>query len=189
MKPKGDLLMSSLVAGAAFGVVSGVPILGILNCLCCSLIIGAGATATFLLVRSSQEPVDYGRAALAGTLAGAVAAPVWLVTTLAFTFLSGRNLQEQFEEAIEQSSKFVEGGGEAAGIIAALGAPVLALFMLCLLEVICVPFGLAGGLLGRLIFERRTTPPPAQAGSQGPITPASNEPPFPPPPTPPEASA
>src|SRR5262245_9480899 len=100
MKQKGDLLMSSLVAGDTFGVVSGVPILGAINCLCCSLILGAGATASFLLIRSSQEPVDYGRAALAGGLAGLVAAPVWVVTSLAFLFLRGRSLEETMQEAV-----------------------------------------------------------------------------------------
>ena len=174
MQKQGELFTSALIAGTVCGIVSGLPFFGLLYLLCCSPIVGAGMGAVFLLVRSASQSVDYGRAALAGTLAGMIAAPVFWITNLAGVFLSGNTFENVISEALDRSAAYMEGGREAASILVALGAPLLALVMACFLVVLFAPFGLVGGLLGRAIFERRPAPP-----SNQPAPPST--PPAPPP--------
>lgn len=177
MHKQGELFTSALIAGTVCGILSGLPFIGLLYILCCAPVVAAGIAASFLLVRSASQAVDYGRAALAGTLAGMIAAPVFWITNLAVVFLSGNTFEDVISESLDRSSAYMEGGREAGKVLVALGAPLLALVMACFLVVLFAPFGLVGGLLGRAIFERRTAPPPNQpAPPSTPLAPPPSEP-------------
>ena len=48
-----DLLKPTLISGLAFGVAAGLPLISLLNCLCCALAWGAGLGGAFLYSRSA----------------------------------------------------------------------------------------------------------------------------------------
>lgn len=178
MQRRGSLLTSSLASGFIFGFLSGVPFVGALNCACCSLILGAGALTSYLLVKGSEVPVSFGRAAAGGFFAGAIAVPVYLITMFAFSIvMGGGDFQQQIDQAVDQMSQYPE-AQQAGEMIREMGVGLLVV----ILGVVCLffysIFGTVGGLLGRAIFERRPaqpvpvpgagTPPPPGNPWQGP---------------------
>lgn len=178
MQRRGNLLTSSLASGFIFGFLSGVPFVGALNCACCSLILGAGVLTSYLLVKGSDVPLSFGRAAIGGLFSGAIAVPVMLVTWFAFSVIMGGDLQAEFDQAIEQAAQMYPEAQQAAQVMRDFGVVLVMAIVVCLCLVLYSIFGTVGGLLGRAIFERRPaqpvpapgpgTPPPPGTRWQGP---------------------
>jgi len=171
MQRRGNLLTSSLASGFIFGFLSGVPFVGALNCACCSLILGAGALTSYLLVKGSDVPISFGRAAAGGLLAGVIAVPVMMVTWFAFAIIMGGDLDAEFEQAIEQASAYSPEAQQATQMVRDLGVG----FIMFLVGILCVVlysiFGVVGGLLGRAVFERRPAQPVPVPGTGTPPPP------------------
>jgi hypothetical protein len=192
-----DIWKPSLLAGAVFGFLSGIPLVGFLNCACCSLIVGAGVLSSFLVIRASSMAVSYGRAALVGMLSGLFAVPFWLLADVLFTALMGHDFQEVMNKAIEQAQGVAGGGEEVAQVLAGIGMAGLMVIMFFILLVLWAPFGAVGGVLGRAIFERRMPPaapqqpgqPPAGSWNPPAPPPSSWNPPAPPTPTDPGSTS
>ena len=168
---KPDIWKAPLICGAISGFLSGVPFLGAVNCLCCSLIVGGGVLSSYMLVKASQQPVTYGQGAISGLLTGLFAGPSWVISSFLFTIMSGTQIQEQFENAMRQAAERAPGSEEVMQTIAGIGVPVMMLLFSVVIVCLSVPFATLGGVLGRAIFEKRTIPP------------ATDRPMMPPPPT------
>jgi len=69
---KDSFLKSALIGGVALGVLSALPVLGAVNCLCCAWVIGGGMFAAHLYVKEAQLPVTLGTGVLLGLLAGVI---------------------------------------------------------------------------------------------------------------------
>ena len=163
MQKPADIWMPALIAGAIFGFLSGVPVVGILNCACCSLVMGAGVLAAFLVARASDQPLTYGRAALAGLISGVIAAPVESITSFLFTVvLMGRSPSQQMEEMFDRASQYVGNAQEAMRILNSIPMAVLMMVSTVILILLFAPFGALGGVIGCALFGRRATRPPAQ---------------------------
>ncbi|MGH9866730.1 MAG: hypothetical protein ACREAA_01000 [Candidatus Polarisedimenticolia bacterium] len=163
MSQQPDLWRPALISGAAFGIASAIPIVSLLNCLCCSLIISSGVLTTWMMVRGSTVAVTYGQAALGGAIAGAVAAVTWGLATLLVGMALQRDFTEDMREAAERTQQMT--GEDVAAVLEGIAAPVMLAIGSCILIVIWVPFGIAGGVIGRAIFEKR--PPAATAAPEG----------------------
>src|SRR5512137_1271769 len=79
---KDSFLKSALIGGVALGVLSALPVLGAVNCLCCAWVIGGGMLAAHLYVKDSPTPVTLGTGVLLGLLAGVVGAVVDTLFTI-----------------------------------------------------------------------------------------------------------
>jgi hypothetical protein len=167
MPQQPDFWKPALLSGAIFGFVSAVPFVGFLNCLCCSLILGSGMLTAYLMIRASTVAVGYGWAALGGAVSGAVAAVMWGLFNLVFSLLLQRDFSEEIRQAAEQANQVSPGAEEAARILEGLAAPVLMAIFTLMMMVIFTPFGAAGGLIGRALFERRTPPAPGTGEALG----------------------
>jgi hypothetical protein len=164
-----DFWKPALLSGAVFGFVSGIPIVGLLNCLCCSLILSAGVLTAYLMVRGSAVPVSYGLAALAGWISAITAAVMWGVTQMLVSAAMRRDIAEEIREAAERAQQMTPEAASAARILEGIGGPILLALFTFMMMGIFSPFGVAGGLIGRAIFEKRTPPPPSgMAGAAGP---------------------
>lgn len=161
MQKQADLWKPALITGSIFGFVSGVPFLGaMLNCLCCSLIVGAGVMSSWMVVRGSLEPVTYGRGALAGALSGVVATVVQTVVSLLFGLMIGINPGDQIQQALDQASDLSPEMQRAAEVVASIGLVSLMVIGVLFSMVVYTAFGALGGVIGRAIFEKRPTAPP-----------------------------
>jgi hypothetical protein len=165
------MIQPVLLGGLFIGVLSGLPIVSIVNCCCCGWVIIGGALAA-KLSQQERRPLTPGRGALIGFLAGIAGAIVWLIITLALDPLVGP-LQQRIIDQVLRSAQdmppeardWLENmrGGSGAGLQVAAG------FVLHLCASV---FAALGGLLGAIFFRRDI--PPAIGGD--PIAP----PPIPP---------
>jgi hypothetical protein len=162
MQGPADIWKPALIAGAVFGFISGVPFLGALNCACCSLIVGAGAVAAFMVVRASVVPVTWGRAALVGLVAGVIAAPVQSATSfLVTTAILGVDPEKQIQDALSQFSDYAPDTQAVLDVIDRFPMILWVVMSTVFLMFLYAPIGAIGGVIGRALFEKRAAPPPA----------------------------
>lgn len=181
MQQQASLWKPALTSGFIFGFLSGIPLVGLLNCACCALIVGAGAVTSYLLVKASPVAVTYGQAALGGLVAGLFAVPVTFLTQTLFSIILDNDIRAQIQEAIDQAVQ-IGGADDTADIAAALTVDlVLAITVVCA-TVFFVAFGALGGVIGRSIFEKRSSTPEAPPVSGGMGEHGGAMPPPPPPP-------
>jgi hypothetical protein len=137
----GRMATHALIGGAIGGVISGIPVLGALNCCFCLLnIAGVGIGLSMFLKANPQDKVSGGEAAGAGAISGAVAGFIASIMTLITNLALGpimasfyRTLPPDLRRAMVQSA--------ASGII---GIPInLVMF---------TAFGALGGFLLMQIF-------------------------------------
>ncbi len=186
-----SFLKSALIGGVALGVLSALPVLGAVNCLCCAWVIGGGMLAAHLYVRDSTMPVTLGTGVLLGLLAGVVGAVVDTLFTIPLhmalrgSAVMSEQLREWADEFPNLPGEYREmlrslaGGGMAIGSFLFV---VTAFFKLIVYGIVAM----LGGALGVAVFERRKigTPEPE-------VKPPYEPPPDttpPPPPTPPADS-
>ena len=158
MNPKPDKLIPALYGGLIMAVISTVPFLNFVNCLCCAGILFGGVMAVYFYKNNftpDTPPFTSSDCMGVGALAGLVSAVVTTILSMIFLAMFGNimgdfimniirnsNLQlpqdslDRIEEALQQglSFKFV----------------VIRFFQGIFLHTI---FGLLGGLIGYSIFK------------------------------------
>jgi hypothetical protein len=185
------MLKPALIGGVILGILSAIPIVNALNCLCCAWVIGGSMLAAHLYVKSSPVAVTLGRGVGLGLLTGAIGAIVDVLFAIPMHLMMrgmGVNFTESLRETLEQIPNmspemkdalgrfFADGGGPGIFFIIVVG-----FFTLIVYSIV----GMLGGALGVAIFEKRKPgtiegPPPIPH----PPAPPADFPP--PPPSPPE---
>jgi hypothetical protein len=167
------MLKATLIGGALFGFLAGLPLI---SCLCCALMMAGGFLASYLYSKECQGVgVEFraGNGALVGLVAGLFYAIANAITSGIVNLIARPDPEEMIEmmeqfgvppESIDMASKWIESSGGITGI-------VLGFFIALILAAI---FCTIGGLIGGSVFK--VTPPP-------PAPPAAQTPPPPPPPT------
>jgi hypothetical protein len=162
-----DLLRPTLTAGIVFGALASVPFLNLLNCACCSLVLGCGFFGSWLYSGECRRRLlgfRPGTGAIVGLVSGAFYAiteslletvihltigdPTARVMLRAVQGLPGLPAEnrDMLEQALRQAS-------EATPTV---GSFVLGFFMMVLVAAV---FSTLGGLIGGAVF--RTSPPEA----------------------------
>jgi hypothetical protein len=171
MDQRPEYFRPALIAGIAAGVLSGLPFIGVGNCVCCLWIIGGAAVAAKMLAAATPGLLSTGDGAVVGALTGIVAAVVDAVISiplrpfnmgLARRFLDwasehGGQMPSGFQDIFNQS-----GGGLSPGW-----------FLLGLLvsAAVFAAVGALGGIIGVALFAKKGRPPAAPAPPPGPPTP------------------
>jgi len=177
-----DKTVPVLAGGAFLGILSALPVLNLLNCFCCMLVLGGGGLAVFLYLRdypSNLVPPTYGDGALLGALSGIVGAVVYTIVEIPLTFIQNRiglGYEEEISEWLGNLSPEIGAAVESSLQDGLSPALIVLSFLICL--VVFTLFAAIGGVLGIAIFKRN---PPGQyppAGHQG----------YQPPPPPPESA-
>lgn len=145
----------SLIAGAAFGAASGIPLVNCANFACCALAIGGGFLASYLYLKG-LGPVaapPYGPAAILGLLTGVIGAVVAGVVALPFQMMGmamGGGFS-QLQEAFEGQE--LPAGAEQLIATLATGGGFVILFLMNL--ILFSLFAIIGALLGVAILGRQ----------------------------------
>jgi hypothetical protein len=87
----------ALLGGLVIGVLSALPVIQFGNVCCCMWVLLGGGLAAYLLQQNDPEPIGIGDGTVAGFLAGAFGAVVWLLLSIAI-----RSLMAPFESAMAQ---------------------------------------------------------------------------------------
>ncbi len=168
MPEKPGKLMPALYGGVIMGVISGIPILSVVNCFCCAGIMLGGFMAVFFYKKDltqSSPPLTNGDGLGLGALAGLVGAVVTVILTavvhLVFGAAMGGGMQKLQDMGLgnqipPETMKMIQGMMSDKGLIG-----ITFVFHL----VIDPLFGLIGGLIGYAVFKSKTPqvmpPPPA----------------------------
>jgi hypothetical protein len=170
MEHSPSMLRATLLGGAAFGLLGATPIVSLLNCACCSLVVGAGVFAAFLYSRDCRgqgAAFAPGSGAIVGLVAGMFYALTSTIVSGLLQWLFGGSV----EEALEQMEQLgVEVPPEAEGFVefVSQASPLLLLFVgFCFWLLVAAVFSTVGGLIGGAVFK---VEPPAP-GAYGPPAP------------------
>jgi hypothetical protein len=168
MPERPSKLMPALYGGVIMGVISGIPILSIVNCFCCAGIMLGGFMAVFFYkkdLKESSPPLTNGDGLALGAMAGLVGAVVTVILTaivhMVFGAAMGGGMQKLQDMGLgnqipPETMKMIQGMMSDKGLIG-----ITFVFHL----VIDPLFGLIGGLIGYAVFKSKTPivmpPPPA----------------------------
>jgi hypothetical protein len=141
-----SLFYAAGIAGGLAGLLSSLPIIGMLNCLLCGWLWLGGGMAVWLYNKREGGSLTVGQGALVGVLTGVAAA---IVATLLGAVLSGLGLSAISLSDPEMARNFESIGGAAAitAIVAALGLFFNLIFFAL--------FGTLGGIIGAAIFQKK----------------------------------
>lgn len=151
------MLRPALISGVIFGVASSIPIIGFLNCFCCSLIFGCGILSAYLLIRQSSFPVLYGQGALVGLLAGFFGALTTTIMDSILEILIGpylKNIAFRFLENVPEQipPELMEVIEKRMMEPFTVSAMIISLIMSLIIFGI---FSTLGGILGVALFGKR----------------------------------
>jgi len=173
MPEKPSKLMPALYGGIIIGLISGIPFLSLVNCLCCAGVVFGGVMAVFFYKKDltpQMPPLTNSDALAVGALAGLFGALFSNILAAVFFYTIGNIageatykavvglydsmgiLDKMPPEALEQMEQgMMEGGLSPVSVVTSF--------------IIDPLFGLIGGLIGYAIFKPKpaTTPqPPVQ---------------------------
>lgn len=172
MEPKKpEYFRPALIAGAAAGLLSGLPIVGAGNCLCCLWIVGGAALAAKMLAGQTPGLLTSGDGAVVGALTGVVAAVVDTVVKLPLQRYN-MELARRVLDSLDLESGLPAGlEGLFDGATGALtpGWMLLGLFVSAAVYAV---MGALGGVIGVSLFGRKAVPPAPAAPPAPPQGPA-----------------
>ncbi|HEY2435515.1 MAG TPA: hypothetical protein VGI12_22790 [Vicinamibacterales bacterium] len=162
MSPVPPKTQPALYAGIAIGVLSGLPVVNIGNCLCCLWVVGGGVLAVYLMQKEHPYPVGAADGALVGLMAGALGGIVAALIAIPISMAMGPFQQRLLERIVdnpdvpEQYRSMIQNMGMGAARSGAIAFRlVFGLIGACIYAV----FGLLGGLLGVALFKKKDLPP------------------------------
>jgi hypothetical protein len=169
--PKPNYFRPALIAGAVAGLLSGLPLLSIGNCVCCLWIVGGAALSVRWLAKDSPVRLTSGDGALTGALTGIVAAVVQSLVSLPFRSVD----PEQLQQVMDMLGRFglatpAGVADQAARMSARFQSPGWFLLFLLAGAVMLAIVGALGGLIGYSLFVKNPRP----------SAPTAPEPPRPP---------
>ena len=174
------MLKPALIGGVLLGILSALPLINYLNCVCCAWVILGSMLAARIYVRESAVPVTLGRGVVLGFWTGAIGSAVIALFSAPLLLLSQRSggILEQVRQAAEQMPNFTPEAREALDKLASQGnfdAIFYIVGFIVLLVLTCV-FSMIGAAIGIAVFEKRKpggAPPPV-------YSPPADAPPPPP---------
>lgn len=172
MEPKKpEYFRPALIAGAAAGLLSGLPIVGAGNCLCCLWIVGGAALAAKMLAGQTPGLLTSGDGAVVGALTGVVAAVVDTVVKLPLQRYN-MELARRVLDSLDLESGLpasLEGLFDGATGALTPGWMLLGLFVSAAVYAV---MGALGGVIGVSLFGRKAVPPAPAAPPAPPQGPA-----------------
>lgn len=146
----------ALISGLLFGFLGGAPFVGLLNCACCSLILGSGFVAAFLHSRDCRS-LGLGFDAMAGLKVGLLAGLFYAlgdtltstITGLLFHETTTKWVLEILEEIPEIPQELLDqiGYGLERGVVPTMMRDLITYLGFGII------FATIGGLIGGAVFK------------------------------------
>jgi hypothetical protein len=154
------MLKPALIGGVLLGVCSAVPVLNLLNCVCCAWVIVGGGLAAYMYVKESSMPVTMGRGVTLGLLTGVVGTVVSSVISIPLRLMmssAGMNVMQQIKQALDRVPNLPPETRQMIENLAASGNMGIAVFIFGILLSLIINclFAMIGGAIGVAIFEKR----------------------------------
>jgi hypothetical protein len=162
MNPEG-MFKPALIAGILVGVLSALPFVNLLNCLCCAWVIGGAVFAAHLYVQSSPIIVSLGQGVVLGLLTGAIGGAVQTLFSIPLHLMMagmGAGAAQQILEQVlpnlpADSRETVRSIVSSTGTFGMFFWILSGIMTLILYSLI----GMIGGAIGVALFEKRKPQP------------------------------
>jgi hypothetical protein len=169
MPTKPDKMLPALYGGIIIAVVSTIPGLSFVNCLCCAGVMFGGLMAVYFYKNTltpESSPLESSDGVQLGLLAGAFAAVIatvfGIIIQLMFGDVSSKMIMEFIERLSESGSIPPEAmDGIRQGIAQSMegGLQFVQIMIGLVINIILFPiFGLFGGLIGVSMFKSKQPP-------------------------------
>lgn len=160
--------MPALYGGIVIGILSGIPVLNLINCCCCAgVILGGFLSVLFYTREPNATPITSSDALVLGVLAGVFGAFIGTaLTAIMLVSIGGvvvEFLREMLDRFADQLPPDVLYGVETAIDESVSLTPLAIIITFAKAIIICPLFGLLGGLIGYTVFKPKPqtlTPPP-----------------------------
>jgi len=173
MPNKPSILMPALYGGIIMAVISAVPGLNLLNCLCCAGIMLGGFMAVFFYKKdlTAQTPLESSDGLKLGALAGVFGAIIGSILSAALMAVTGNLGGQLVKSMLESSGALSQMPPEAVEQMEqGLQETSLSAFSVVISLIIDPLFGLLGGLIGYAVFKSKPgaviPQPPVQPPTQ-----------------------
>jgi hypothetical protein len=172
---RGSAWKAALLGGVLSGLLSALPVLGLL---CCAWAAAGGAFAAWVVASDSGRTAGAGRSVLAGWLSGAIGGLLFVPATMLVTRLQAG--PEGLSQQAKQAREYLEPSAQQLppGVVEAMVDGFLfiefnawSVVMMVLFAFVFSCFGLLGGLVGAALFSGG-----AQAAAPSPSPPAVTPP-------------
>jgi len=173
MPNKPSILMPALYGGIIMAVISAVPGLNLLNCLCCAGVMFGGLMAVFFYKKdlTAQTPLESSDGVKLGLLAGVFGAIIGSILTAGLMAVTGNVGGQMVKSMLESSGALDKMPPEAVEQMeSGLRETSLSFFAVIMSLIIDPLFGLLGGLIGYAVFKSKSgavvPQPPVQPPAQ-----------------------
>jgi hypothetical protein len=191
--PAAPKLLPALLGGLFIGVLSSLPIVSMGNACCCLWVVSGGVLAAWVMQQNTPRPVTNGEGALVGVMAGVLGSIIVVMGLVTLMVLSRAPID--FNEVLREAAQSPEMTPEGRQALENLNPAVLIAFIAMGMFVIYAVMATLGGLLGAVIFKKKSGPPappmpPPPTSFTPPVftPPAPMPPPMGPPPSPPPSA-
>ncbi|MCX6572453.1 MAG: hypothetical protein NTX99_00530 [Candidatus Aminicenantes bacterium] len=157
---KPDYFRPALVAGAVAGLLSGLPLIGMGNCICCLWIVGGAAMAVKLLAAATPTLLTAGDGAMVGALTGITAAVVDAVVSLPLRSFNLGLARRFLDKAVELGGDLPSGLDDIVNN-SGVFSPGWFLLGLLISAAVFAVMGVLGGVIGVSLFAKKALPPVA----------------------------
>ena len=146
-----EKMKAALIGGVSFGIASALPYLSFVNGICCSLYIGGGVLAAYLIMKDlpPQARAPYKDGAVVGVLAGLFGGIAAIITSLVAKAMG-------YDPAAEMAAMMQQFGlpmpTEGLGIEPTAGLQLVNFVTVIVFDAI---FATLGGLVGVAIFHKK----------------------------------
>ena len=148
----------AILGGLFIGVISGLPVVNLVNVCCCAGVIAGGVLVTYLLQQNSPIPVATSEAAIQGLIAGVIGGIIMSLIGAALANITGPVGLEQLREELSTNADIPPELRD--NMLRFMTSTNVAVMTLLITVPMYAVFSMAGSLLG-LAFFRKKTPPAA----------------------------
>ncbi len=171
MPEKPSKLMPAVYGGIVMGVLSGIPFLNFINCLCCAGVLLGGFLAVFFynkdlapdMLLTNSDGLQLG--ALAGVVGAVVSTLISVLLILTIGNISGEAMYELVYGIYDSMGIINQMSPDQLDQLDQMKASELSPFNIISAFIIYPLFGLLGGLIGYSVYKKKptmTNTPPAQ---------------------------
>jgi hypothetical protein len=155
------MLQPAAIGGVVFGVLSGIPVISLLNCACCAYAIGGGMLAAHLYFKDlpAVAQQSYGEGAMLGLLTGGIGATVTTVIGIPMRLFigaaAGLGSMDRLNEILGDAdlpAGIADLVGSLAGGGISIGFILIGFFMRLISYGL---FAMVGGIIGVAVFQKK----------------------------------
>jgi hypothetical protein len=167
MSEKPGKLVPAIYGGVIIGVISGIPFLNFINCLCCAGVLLGGFLAVFFYKSelSEQTPLTTGDALSVGVLAGVFGAMISTLISALLIYtvgnLAGEAMYDLVEGLYDKMGVLEQMSADQLEQLETMKASELSLVSILSAFIIYPLFGLLGGLIGYAVYKPKPGSPPS----------------------------